>query len=177
MKFNIRGSKDILDESVKDYIEAKVGKLNKYFENPDELTANVTVRTSGVKEVIEVTIPIKRAILRAEERNDDIYASIDLVSDKLERQIRKNKTKIKHNKANRETIDVFIDFETTPKDDEEGTIIKRKTIDHKPMGEEEAILQMELSGHDFFMFKSVETDNVAVVYKRKDGDYGIIEMV
>ena len=141
----------------------------------DTLTANVTVRTSGVKEVIEVTIPIKRAILRAEERNDDIYASIDLVSDKLERQIRKNKTKIKHNKANRETIDVFIDFETTPKDDEEGTIIKRKTIDHKPMGEEEAILQMELSGHDFFMFKSVETDNVAVVYKRKDGGYGIIE--
>ena len=113
MKFNIHGSKDILDESVKDYIEAKVGKLNKYFENPDEITANVTVRTSGVKEVIEVTIPIKRAILRAEERNDDIYASIDLVSDKLERQIRKNKTKIKHNKASKETIDVFIDFETT----------------------------------------------------------------
>lgn len=176
MKFNIRGSKDILDESVKNYIETKIGKLDKYFEKPNEITANILVKTAGIYEVIEVTIPIKRAILRAEVSNKDIYAAIDLVLEKLERQIRKNKTKIKH-KSNKENIDVFIDFEITEDDNNEGKIIKRKEIENKPMDEEEAILQMDLLGHDFFIFKNITTDNIAVVYRRKDGNYGIIEMV
>ena len=176
MKFNIRGSKDILDESVKNYIETKIGKLDKYFENPDEITANILVKESGIKETIEVTIPIKKAILRAEDSNKDIYAAIDLVLEKLERQIRKNKTKIKH-KTNKETIDVFIDFEITEEEVNNNKIIKRKKVENKPMDEEEAILQMDLLGHDFFIFKNISTDNVAVVYRRKDGDYGIIEMI
>ena len=127
MKFNIRGSKDILDESVKNYIETKIGKLDKYFENPDEITANILVKESGIKETIEVTIPIKKAILRAEDSNKDIYAAIDLVLEKLERQIRKNKTKIKH-KTNKENIDVFIDFEITEEEVNNNKIIK-KTIE------------------------------------------------
>ena len=176
MKFNIRGSKDILDESVKNYIETNIGKLDKYFENPDEITANILVKESGIKETIEVTIPIKKAILRAEDSNKDIYASIDLVLEKLERQIRKNKTKIKH-KTNKENIDVFIDFEITEEEVNNNKIIKRKKVENKPMDEEEAILQMDLLGHDFFIFKNISTDNVAVVYRRKDGDYGIIEMI
>jgi putative sigma-54 modulation protein len=176
MKFNIRGSKDILDESVKNYIETKIGKLDKYFENPDEITANILVKESGIKETIEVTIPIKKAILRAEDSNKDIYAAIDLVLEKLERQIRKNKTKIKH-KTNKENIDVFIDFEITEEEVNNNKIIKRKKVENKPMDEEEAILQMDLLGHDFFIFKNISTDNVAVVYRRKDGDYGIIEMI
>ena len=176
MKFNIRGSKDILDESVKNYIETKIGKLDKYFENPDEITANILVKESGIKETIEVTIPIKKAILRAEDSNKDIYAAIDLVLEKLERQIRKNKTKIKH-KLNKENIDVFIDFEITEEEVNNNKIIKRKKVENKPMDEEEAILQMDLLGHDFFIFKNISTDNVAVVYRRKDGDYGIIEMI
>ena len=176
MKFNIRGSKDILDESVKNYIETKIGKLDKYFENPDEITANILVKESGIKETIEVTIPIKKAILRAEDSNKDIYASIDLVLEKLERQIRNNKTKIKH-KTNKENIDVFIDFEITEEEVNNNKIIKRKKVENKPMDEEEAILQMDLLGHDFFIFKNISTDNVAVVYRRKDGDYGIIEMI
>lgn len=176
MKFNIRGSKDILDESVKNYIETKIGKLYKYFENPDEITANILVKESGIKETIEVTIPIKKAILRAEDSNKDIYAAIDLVLEKLERQIRKNKTKIKH-KPNKENIDVFIDFEITEEEVNNNKIIKRKKVENKPMDEEEAILQMDLLGHDFFIFKNISTDNVAVVYRRKDGDYGIIEMI
>ena len=176
MKFNIRGSKDILDESVKNYIETKIGKLDKYFENPDEITANILVKESGIKETIEVTIPIKKAILRAEDSNKDIYAAIDLVLEKLERQIRKNKTKIKH-KTNKESIDVFIDFEITEEEVNNNKIIKRKKVENKPMDEEEAILQMDLLGHDFFIFKNISTDNVAVVYRRKDGDYGIIEMI
>lgn len=176
MKFNIRGSKDILDESVKNYIETKIGKLDKYFENPDEITANILVKESGIKETIEVTIPIKKAILRAEDSNKDIYAAIDLVLEKLERQIRKNKTKIKH-KTNKENIDVFIDFEITEEEVNDNKIIKRKKVENKPMDEEEAILQMDLLGHDFFIFKNISTDNVAIVYRRKDGDYGIIEMI
>lgn len=176
MKFNIRGSKDILDESVKNYIETKIGKLDKYFENPDEITANILVKESGIKETIEVTIPIKKAILRAEDSNKDIYAAINLVLEKLERQIRKNKTKIKH-KTNKENIDVFIDFEITEEEVNNNKIIKRKKVENKPMDEEEAILQMDLLGHDFFIFKNISTDNVAVVYRRKDGDYGIIEMI
>ena len=176
MKFNIRGSTDILDESVKNYIETKIGKLDKYFENPDEITANILVKESGIKETIEVTIPIKKAILRAEDSNKDIYAAIDLVLEKLERQIRKNKTKIKH-KTNKENIDVFIDFEITEEEVNNNKIIKRKKVENKPMDEEEAILQMDLLGHDFFIFKNISTDNVAVVYRRKDGDYGIIEMI
>ena len=172
MKFNIRGSKDILDESVKNYIETKIGKLDKYFENPDEITANILVKESGIKETIEVTIPIKKAILRAEDSNKDIYAAIDLVLEKLERQIRKNKTKIKH-KTNKENID----FEITEEEVNNNKIIKRKKVENKPMDEEEAILQMDLLGHDFFIFKNISTDNVAVVYRRKDGDYGIIEMI
>ena len=176
MKFNIRGSKDILDESVKNYVETKIGKLDKYFENPDEITANILVKESGIKETIEVTIPIKKAILRAEDSNKDIYAAIDLVLEKLERQIRKNKTKIKH-KTNKENIDVFIDFEITEEEVNNNKIIKRKKVENKPMDEEEAILQMDLLGHDFFIFKNISTDNVAVVYRRKDGDYGIIEMI
>ena len=176
MKFNIRGSKDILDESVKNYIETKIGKLDKYFENPDEITANILVKESGIKETIEVTIPIKKAILRAEDSNKDIYAAIDLVLEKLERQIRKNKTKIKH-KTNKENIDVFIDFEITEEEVNDNKIIKRKKVENKPMDDEEAILQMDLLGHDFFIFKNISTDNVAVVYRRKDGDYGIIEMI
>ena len=174
MRFNIRGNKDILDDSVKNYIETKIGKLDKYFENPGEITANVLVKTVGINEVIEVTIPIKKAILRAEVSNKDVYAAIDLVLEKLERQIRKNKTKIKH-KSNKENIDVFIDFEITEEDMNNNKIIKRKEIENKPMDEEEAILQMDLLGHDFFIFKNIATDNVAVVYKRKDGNYGIIE--
>ena len=154
MKFNIRGSKDILDESVKNYIETKIGKLDKYFENPDEITANILVKESGI----------------------NIYAAIDLVLEKLERQIRKNKTKIKH-KTNKENIDVFIDFEITEEEVNNNKIIKRKKVENKPMDEEEAILQMDLLGHDFFIFKNISTDNVAVVYRRKDGDYGIIEMI
>lgn len=175
MKFNIRGSKEIMDESVKSYIEAKIGKIGKYFEHPEEIIANVLVKTVGVQEAIEITIPIKKAILRTEVMHKDIYAAIDLSVEKLERQIRKNKTKIKH-RVNRENIDVFNDFTTTEEEQQEGIIIKRKKIESKPMNEEEAILQMDLLGHNFFMFNNNQTGKISVVYRRNDENYGIIEM-
>ena len=175
MKFIIRGQKLEVTESIKSYIEEKIGKLDKYFENPEELTATVVVRVRGKEQIVEVTVPSKKVILRAEESNEDLYASIDLVSDKLERQIRKNKTKIrsKKSKANYETF--IVDFEVEKEEENENLIVKRKELDTKPMSEEEAVLQMELVGHPFFIFKNATTDNISVVYKRKDGNYGIID--
>lgn len=172
MKFNIRGNKEILDESVKSYIETKIGKLDKFFENPDNICANVAIKKMNINEIIEVTIPIKRTILRSEVGNKDIYAAIDLVLEKLEGQLRKNKTKL--HRQNKDNIKIFTDYES--EETEEKIIIKRKTIEDKPMSEEEAILQMELLDHDFFMFHNIKTENIAVVYRRKDKNYGIIEM-
>lgn len=175
MKFNIRGSKLEITDAIKSYIETKIGKLNKYFETPDDITANVVAKTYGIKQVVEVTIVIPRTIIRAEESSEDLYASIDLVYEKLERQIRKQKTRIGHRKS-KEVINDFVDFEVSEAELDEGKIAKRKVIDSKPMSEEEAILQMELLGHDFFIFNDSDTTNTAVLYKRKDGDYGIIEV-
>lgn len=175
MKLNIRGSKIEITDAIKSYLESKVQKLDKYFENSEEINANIVAKTKGIEQTIEITIPIKKAILRVEESNKDLYSSIDLAVDKLERQIRKNKTKIKQ-KNNKEKFDMFIDFEVEEELEEPETIVKRKTIDMKPMSEEEAILQMDLLGHEFFIFKDSDTDNNAVLYKRKDGNYGIIEM-
>lgn len=174
MKFNIRGSKEILDESVKNYIETKIGKLNKFFEKPEEICATVSVKTVNINEVIEVTIPIRKAILRSEVSNKDIYTAIDLVLEKLESQLRRNKTKL--HKQNKENNPIFTDFESV-EEPEEKNIIKRKKIEDKPMSEEEAILQMELLDHDFFMFHNIKTGNISVIYRRKDQNYGLIEIV
>lgn len=175
MKINIRGNKIEITDSIKNYIEEKIGKLDKYFDNPNDITANVVVKGNGIYQKIEVTIPIKKAILRGEESDKDLYAAIDFVSEKLERQIRKNKTKMRH-KNNKENYDLFVDFEVSEDEQETSQIVKRKEIDMKPMNEEEAILQMNLLGHDFFVFKNIDTDNVSVVYKRKDSNYGIMNI-
>ena len=173
MKFNIRGQKITVTKAIKSYVEEKIGKLDKYFSNPEDLTANILVKVRGNDQIVEVTIPTKIVVLRAEEANDDLYASIDLVLSKLERQIRKNKTKMlsKNNKGNFDTFN--LDFEAIK--EKNNKIVKRKTLDTKPMSEEEAILQMELVDHPFFIFRNSKNDNIDVVYKRKDGNYGIIQ--
>ncbi|MBE6160349.1 MAG: ribosome-associated translation inhibitor RaiA [Lactobacillales bacterium] len=174
MRYNIRGSKMEVTDSIRNYIEEKLGKLDKYFENPDEITASVLVRESGINDKVEVTIPIKTTILRAEVSTKDLYEAIDLVVEKLERQIRKNKTRM--NKINKESIVAFIDFEITEEEKKEEAVVKRKTVEMKPMSEEEAILQMNLIGHDFFIFKNSATDEVSVLYRRNDEQYGIIDV-
>ena len=174
MKYNIHGKKVEVTESIKNYIEEKVGKLDKYIANPEEVTAKVVIRILGREQVVEVTIPNQKIVLRCEERNEDLYAAIDKVSDKLERQIRKNKTRMQKRVKNNETIGFDLSFDEEKEEPTE-TIVKRKELDMKPMSEEEAMLQMSLIGHEFFVFKNVATDNIAVLYARKDGNYGIIE--
>ena len=174
MNINIRGDKIEVTDSIKNYVREKLERLDKYFEDSSKIDAHVIIRARNGEQIIEVTVPTSRYTLRAEEKHSDLYAAIDLVVDVLERQIRKNKTKL--NKR-RDAADVVFSF--IPEDDEEyvesNTVVKRKTVEKKPMSEEEAILQMELLGHSFYLFKDMETDKPTLVYKRKDGNYGVIE--
>ncbi len=174
MKFNIHGKKLDVTSSIKSYIEEKIGRLDKYFENPDDITATVLIKLRGNNQVVEVTINANKFVLRGEESNKDLYASIDKVSDKIERQIRKNKTRMSKRVSKGLPNDFVLDFEE--KEENDNVIVKRKVIENKPMDEEEAILQMELLGHEFFAFKNVETNEVNILYKRKDGDYGVLEV-
>lgn len=175
MIYNIRGDKLLVTKSIKEYITDKLGRLDKYFDKPEEITANILVKVKGFEQKIEVTIPTPNFTIRNEESAEDLYAAIDLVSDKIERQIRKNKTKINKiekdaaRKLNLSFVDSF------DEEDEVKTIVKRKKLDTKPMDEEEAILQMEMLGHDFFVYKDRDTSNVCILYKRKDNNYGLIE--
>jgi putative sigma-54 modulation protein len=171
MRFNIHAKNIEVTDPIRGYIESKIGRIEKYFKDTD-LEAVVNLRVRGKEQIVEVTIPANKMVLRAEEKHNDLYAAVDLVSDKLERQIRKNKTKARKNL--KQTI-VFTDFEVDASEDVDNSIVKRKVVDTKPMSEEEAILQMELIGHDFFLFKNDKTNELCVVYKREDGGYGILE--
>ena len=176
MKYNIRGDKLVVTDAINEYVETKLSKLNKYFKEEDIL-ANILLRVRGNSQIIEVTIPTDKFILRGEEEDKDLYAAIDLVTDKLERQIRKNKTRLKKqnsidNKYKEFNFEYIIPEEETTEDEQ---IVKRKNIEMKPMDEEEAILQMTLLGHEFFVYKDINTNKVCVIYKRKDGHYGLIE--
>ena len=158
MKLNIRGDKLVVTDAIKNYIEDKIKRLEKYFDN-DDIEAKVIVKVANNKEIIEITIPTNKYTLRAEERNDDLYAAIDLVLDKLERQIRKNKTRLNDRYKKENFMDFNFDFIEEFEND---------------IDEEEAILQMELLNHDFFMFKNIDEDCISVLYRRKDGKFGIL---
>lgn len=174
MNYVIRGERVDVTPAIKTYIEEKLGRLDKYFDNNDVITATVVIKVRGKDQKIEVTIPTSHFTLRNEESHDDLYAAIDLVSDKLERQIRKNKTKI-NSKMKKDIIQNFeIELEDNF-DDDFDKIIRRKTVELKPMDEEEAILQMNMLGHSFFVFKNSDTNTICVVYTRKDGSYGVIQ--
>lgn len=173
MKLNIRGEKLEITDSMKRYAEEKLEKLSKYVENFKEVSGTLLFKKNGKTEKIEVTIPLKNFTLRVEETGEDFYSVVDTAIDKLERQIVKNKTKLSSKKI-KEKNDFILNFEYD-KEENEDKIIKRKTVELKPMDEEEAILQMELLNHDFYLFKDVDTNKIALVYKRKKGDYGLIE--
>lgn len=171
MRIDIRGDKIEVTEGIKCYIEEKIGKLDRYFTNPEELKAFIVIRARNNKEIIEVTVPTPKFTLRAEESHDDLYAATDLVSDKLERQLRKNKTKLRKRFKNVLQAELNVEEDV---EENNSTIVKRKLVELIPMDEEEAILQMELLDHDFYLFKDVNSNKVTVLYKRKDGLYGTI---
>ena len=170
MKYLIRGEKIQVTDSIKDYIQEKLSKMDKYLDNPENVEAKILIKIKGVEQRVEVTIQTKGYFLRAEESHSDLYAAIDLIIDKLERQFRKYKTKLL-DKSRQENIQDSFDIEEAIEEE----IVKRKKIYLKPMDEEEAIMQMELLGHTFFVFKNIETDTICVIYKRHDGNYGLIE--
>ena len=146
MKLNIRGEKITVTQSMKNYITEKLDKMDKYFENPDEINANVLVRIKGLEQIIEVTALTKKFTLRAEESNEDFYAAVDLVVAKLERQMRKNKERLNNKYKNVETLEFNFNYEPEEKEEEENVsaIVKRKNISMKPMDEEEAIKRQTL---------------------------------
>ena len=176
MKYNIRGDKLEVTDAINNYVESKLDRLNKYFKE-DDILANVLLRVRGNSQIIEVTIPTDKFILRGEEEDKDLYAAIDLVTDKLERQIRKNKTRLNKQNLENKYKEFNFDYEITNDEEieEDEVIVKRKNVEMKPMDEEEAILQMNLLGHEFFVYKDMHTNNICVLYKRKDGNYGLIE--
>lgn len=177
MKFNIRGQQLEVTEALRDYVEKKLSKLERYFENPPTSEVHVTLSVIKGLQAIEVTIPLTGVLLRAEEKSTDMYASIDVVIDKLERQIRKHKTKV--NRKIREEgglRDILrVDTPNVPDDEELYELVRTKRFTLKPMDVDEAILQMNMVGHTFFVFSNMETEQVNVVYKRNDGKYGLIE--
>ena len=173
MEIKIRGEKMKITDAMKDYVEEKLGKLDKYLKDSESVRASVVVKVKNINQIVEITIPLKTIILRSEESQDDFYKAVDKTVDKLERQIRKNKTRLsKHSKAAKE---ILIAETETEDETESNGIIKRKKVEVKPMNEEEAILQMELLGHEFYMYMDSEKDKYCVVYKRKDGGYGVLE--
>lgn len=175
MKIFVRGENIKVTKSIEEYIGEKLQKIEKYIDESEKVKATAVINVKNHNQKVEVTIPLKTFILRAEETRDDLYAAIDIVVDKLERQIRKNKTKLQSKKVKHLSTKEFVIDEIEDIEDSEEKIVKRKKIEVKPMNEEEAILQMELLGHQFYIFKDSETLKPAVVYKRKEGNYGIIE--
>jgi len=180
MKVKVVGKNIEITEALKNIIEKKISRLDKYF-NPD-VEAQITLSVQKSRHTIEVTIPFNGVILRAEEQNEDMYTSLDIVVDKLERQIRKHKTKLeKRNKGNSLKFQGIPQYDYSEDGGVDPKIVKTKKFAFKPMSAEEAVLQMELVGHSFFVYMSDGSSEingnseVNVVYKRKDGNYGLIE--
>ena len=173
MNFIISGKNINVTPSLKDSIEQKLGKLERYFTPDTDIIVTLSVEKERQK--IEVTIPVKGNIIRSEQVSDDMYVSIDLVEEVIERQLRKYKNKIiaKHQEGSNLQSD-FFDTEDIA-DDDEIQIVRTKRFGMKPMFPEDACVQMELLGHNFYMFQNAETDEVNVVYKRKNNTYGLIE--
>ena len=172
MKFIIIGRNIDVTEGLKSAVQEKLGKLERYFTPETEI--HVTLSVEKDRQKIEVTIPVKGNIIRSEQVISDMYVSIDLVEEVIERQLRKYKTKIvNQQQAGGNFQKEFVEDEFL--EDEEVKIIRTKKFGIKPMYPEDACVQMELLGHNFYVFRNAETDEVNVVYKRKGNTYGLIE--
>ena len=177
LKYNVRGENIEVTDALRSYVEKRLNKLEKYFELNQDVIAHVNLRVYRDRSAkVEVTIPLPYLVLRAEETTDDMYRSIDFVSEKLERQIRKYKTRVNRKSREKGLQDFFVE---QPQEEEkkpsEFDIVRNKRVSLKPMDPEEAILQMDMLEHDFFVFEDAETNGTSVVYRRNDGRYGLIE--
>ena len=173
MQFIIRGKNLEVSDNLRQAVEDKLGKLEKYF--TEDTKVHVTLSVEKERQKVEVTIPVKGSIIRSEQVSNDMYVSIDLVEEVIERQLRKYKTKIINKKQGSGSFkQEFIDQDFSL-ENEEIVISRDKKFDIKPMYPEDACVQMELLGHSFFVFNNAETDEINVVYKRKGGTYGLIE--
>lgn len=181
MKFNIRGENIEVTNAIREYVEKKISKLERYFDSPPTSDVHVNLSVYNDEQRIEVTIPMTNLLLRAEVQHVDLYAAVDLAVDKLERQIRKHKTKINRKfKQNGSPKHAFAELEKEARlasDENENQIelVRTKRFNLKPMDSEEAILQMDMLGHSFFVFTNDQSGETNVVYKRRDGKYGLIE--
>jgi putative sigma-54 modulation protein len=175
MQITFRGKNLDVTPALKEHATKRLGKLNRYFEQ--SLNAQVSLEVERGQHIVEVTIPVSGLILRGEMTSTDMYASLDQVIDKLERQVRKYKTRINRKPRTNGTVTAVLEPAADIDDDlEDGPrLVKTKRFAIKPMDPEEAIMQMNLVGHDFFVFVNAESDEVNVVYRRRDGDYGLIE--
>ncbi|MDF7638573.1 ribosome-associated translation inhibitor RaiA [Lactobacillus sp. ESL0791] len=180
LKYNVRGENIEVTDALREYVEKRLKKLEKYFDLSQDMVAHVNLkvyRDHSAK--VEVTIPLPYLVLRAEETTDDMYRSIDFVSEKLERQIKKYKTRVNRKSREKGYEDFFVETAEEEKEDKKETsefdIVRNKQIGLKPMSPEEAILQMNMLEHDFFVFQDAETNGTSVVYRRNDGKYGLIE--
>ena len=173
MKFVITGKNLEVSDGLRNAVTEKLGKLERYFTPDTEVTVTMSVEKGG-REKIEVTIPVKGNIIRSEQVSNDMYVSIDLVEEVIERQIRKYREKLieKHQSGGNFRRE-FIENEGEPLD--EIKIVRTKHFDVKPMYPEDACIQMELLGHSFYVFRNAETEEINVVYKRKGNTYGLIE--
>ena len=173
MKFIIVGRNIEVTPGLRAAVEEKIGKLDKYF-NPDT-EVHVTLSVEKDRQKIEVTIPVKGSIIRSEQVSNDMYVSIDLVEEVIERQLKKYRTKLVTKQQNAAAVFKQDFLDEKSEDDEEIKIIRTKKFDMKPMYPEDACVEMELLGHDFYVFINAETEDVNVVYKRKGNTYGLIE--
>ena len=174
MKMHITGRNIELTDGLKAAVEEKLSKLDRYL--TDEVTAQITLSVEKERQKVEATIPLSGHIIRAEQVSNDMYVSIDLVEEVIERQLKKYRKKIV-TKQQQAGEDVFSEdyMDSDAGEDEEIRIIRSKRFGIKPMYPEDACIQMELLGHDFFVFRNAETDEVNVVYKRRGNTYGLIE--
>lgn len=174
MNFIISGKNIEITQGLKDNIERKLGKLERYFTPDTEIIVTLSVEKERQK--IEVTIPVKGDIIRSEQESSDMYVSIDLVEEVIERQLRKYKNKlVARHQAGGNFNQTFVESEDEVADSDEIRIVRTKRFGIKPMFPEDACMQMDLLGHSFFVFSNAETEEVNVVYKRKDGSFGLIE--
>ena len=175
MKFIISGKNIEVTPGLKDAVEQKLGKLERYFTPDTEIIVTLSVEKDRQK--IEVTIPVKGNIIRSEQTSNDMYVSIDLVEEIIDRQLRKYKNKLVARYQGGASAGFKKEFVESDEvvDENEIKIVKTKKFGFKPMFPEDACVQMDLLGHNFYVFTNAETDEVNVVYKRKDGSFGLIE--